>query len=533
MSPEIGVVDLFSGPGGLGEGFSAFEPGGTPAFSIKVSVEQEKSAHATLRLRSFLRKFRHDWPPEYVEFLNGRIPEPDWGQLYPDKWKQAEQEAWRMSLGTPEASAALDRRIEEIRDDFDDRTLLIGGPPCQAYSLAGRSRNAGNASYIPHKDERHFLYREYVRVLDRLEPAVFVMENVKGMLSSAVKGDSIFHQVMADLRGAGSRGGYHLHALCTTEGRKGGQKSALLPSDFIVRAEEHGIPQARHRVIIVGIRSDVASRLPSNFEFGLVPRKKRLSTGEALAGLPALRSGLSRGDSAEKWRETVLDQSSKVCKALGDTPLEAEISREVTRCCKAWLSFSHEEIPPREGGAMSTDTCPNPAPLDQWLRNPLVRIPANHSTRGHMDSDLGRYLFVSAFGKVAGRSPKASEFPADLKPNHRNWESGKFADRFRTQIRDRPATTVTSHISKDGHYFIHPDPLQCRSLTVREAARIQTFPDDYYFLGNRTSQYVQVGNAVPPFLAYQIAEVIWSVFESSGLVSQGNPNRERPSSKAV
>ena len=126
-----------------------------------------------------------------------------------------------------------------------------------------------------------------------------------------------------------------------------------------------------------------------------------------------------------------------------------------------------------------------------------------------MTSDLARYLFAAVFGRVTDRSPRASEFPAVLAPNHRNWGSEKFTDRFRVQIATRPASTLTSHISKDGHYFIHPDPSQCRSLTVREAARLQTFPDNYFFKGSRTQQYVQVGNAVPPLLALQIAKSLW------------------------
>ena len=133
-----------------------------------------------------------------------------------------------------------------------------------------------------------------------------------------------------------------------------------------------------------------------------------------------------------------------------------------------------------------------------------------------MISDLHRYLFASCFAKVKKESPTLIDFPKVLLPNHKNVQAGikekKFADRFRVQLWNKPSKTITSHISKDGHYYIHPDPTQCRSLTVREAARIQTFPDNYYFCGPRTAQYIQVGNAVPPYLAFQIAEVVKEIF---------------------
>jgi DNA (cytosine-5)-methyltransferase 1 len=152
-----------------------------------------------------------------------------------------------------------------------------------------------------------------------------------------------------------------------------------------------------------------------------------------------------------------------------------------------------------------------------WLVDPKLETLPNHTTRGHMASDLARYFFAAVFAKVVGRSPKASDYPDELAPEHANWATGKFADRFRVQLSDGPSSTVTSHISKDGHYFIHPDPLQCRSLSVREAARLQTFPDNYFFRGNRTQQYVQVGNAVPPLLARWIGDALWTILNAKQL----------------
>ena len=141
-----------------------------------------------------------------------------------------------------------------------------------------------------------------------------------------------------------------------------------------------------------------------------------------------------------------------------------------------------------------------------------------------MDSDLHRYLYASTFSKVHCKSPVLRQFPSELLPDHENVEhalehGGYFSDRFRVQLEHQPGSTVTSHISKDGHYYIHPDPCQCRSLTVREAARIQTFPDNYFFAGSQTSQYSQVGNAVPPLLAQQIAAVVFDVLEKAGLAN--------------
>ena len=155
-----------------------------------------------------------------------------------------------------------------------------------------------------------------------------------------------------------------------------------------------------------------------------------------------------------------------------------------------------------------------------WYLDRKLGGVCNHSTRSHIPSDLHRYFYAAVFAQTLHRSPTLADFPHELLPHHKNvrvaLNGGNFSDRFRVQLADRPATTITSHISKDGHYYIHYDPTQCRSLTVREAARLQTFPDNYFFCGPRTSQYTQVGNAVPPLLARQIAEIVRAVLRKAG-----------------
>ena len=142
-----------------------------------------------------------------------------------------------------------------------------------------------------------------------------------------------------------------------------------------------------------------------------------------------------------------------------------------------------------------------------------------------MREDLVRYLFVSAFGQQMEVSPRLADFPRALLPDHRNVDPENVSaaickDRFRVQLKDKFSPTVPSHIGKDGHAFIHHDPSQCRSLTVREAARLQTFPDSYVFLGNRTSQYTQVGNAVPPMLACLIGDIVGNVLRRAELLNR-------------
>jgi DNA (cytosine-5)-methyltransferase 1 len=505
LPATFGIVDLFAGPGGLGEGFASLDLGGHAPFRIGISVEKEASAHRTLTLRAFLRahQARHGALPQaFIDCHAGLIAEPDWREVDAAAWQHATAEAQCLALGTEPAAAAIDRAIGALRRDFDD-TILIGGPPCQAYSLVGRARAKGKVGYVPEEDERHYLFREYIRVLDRLRPAAFVMENVKGMLSSTVESRLVFEMLMEDLAslGTGQRHHYEIRAIRVADGRARLQEAAQ-PSDFIVRAEEFGVPQRRHRVIIVGIRSDLADRATGT---SIAVSGVTRTVDDAIGMLPELRSGISRGqDDPASWRCEVVEAArllAGILRGREDGPLRDAFSG-IARAMRNGLLAPRLSARLPEGYGTSNDE------LLTWLERPALHGLAHHETRGHMPSDLGRYLFAAVFGEMRGYSPKASDFPLSLSPDHRNWHSGVFNDRFRVQLAGEPSTTVTSHISKDGHYFIHPDPMQCRSLTVREAARLQTFPDDYYFLGNRTQQYVQVGNAVPPYLARQIAQLL-------------------------
>ncbi|MBJ3764637.1 DNA cytosine methyltransferase [Maribius pontilimi] len=509
MKEAFGIVDLFSGPGGLGEGFCAF-PGSQGGFEIDVSVEKDPVAHGTLKLRAFLRRFGSQFPPEYIDFMNFGGPEPNWSELYPREWAQAEREALNLTLGDPETETILDERIADIRRRRGDRVVLIGGPPCQAYSLAGRGRKPSDLGYVAHDENRHLLYQEYINVLRKLRPAAFVMENVKGMLSSSIKKRKVFDLVTEDLRSGGGSAEYELFPLAgSTELHEYAQ-----PEDFVVAAEDYGVPQTRHRVIIVGLRRDLLSTMDHFEPPRLDAASRRTTVRDVLSAMPMLRSGISARDglcdNVEDWKRIVALGAAKI--AVMPNDLEGRAAQKFSELLSAVDRSRKIIVEKRMGAADGTklpDSCPDD--LRDWLVDDRLTRLSLHETRGHMAGDLERYLFASCWAAATGCSPKAADFPDGLAPKHSNWKSGKFNDRFRVQPWDLPSSTVTCHLSKDGHYFIHPDPSQCRSMTVREAARLQTFPDNYFFRGNRTQQYIQVGNAVPPFLASKIAAALHPV----------------------
>ena len=478
----IPVIDVFAGPGGLNEGFARYNAGGT--FSIEASFEMEANAVETLKLRSAVRSLSRDGNlyKGYVAALNLQ----DLGDVrrasdvlpndsdFQSAIADAAEHVFMHELGESsraESDALINARLNGTQD-----WVLIGGPPCQAYSLVGRSRRTGDAAF--YADAKHTLYKEYLHIVEQFRPTVFVMENVKGLLSArTAKGDaglSTFDLILQDMETLG----YSVHSLVVAG-------LDLDASDFVIRAENYGVPQRRHRVILLGVRDDAGLGDPGV----LSASKREVPVQRVLKDLPVIRSLVSRGDDESSW------------------------ARARARA-HAMVRASTETEPAPPGGIPPASASGYAArrpgsELLQWLRPPGLQRVTLHEPRSHMESDLERYGYLAMMASI-GEFPRVTDLPAGLKPDHKNLAAKvvPFVDRFKVQVKDRPSSTIASHISKDGHYYIHYDFNQMRSLTVREAARLQTFPDDYFFVGNRTAQYHQVGNAVPPWLAKQIADVV-------------------------
>ncbi|WP_298331354.1 DNA cytosine methyltransferase [Asticcacaulis sp.] len=508
-SAAFPVVDVFAGPGGLGEGFSlSCDEKGSPSFNSVVSIERDIFSHQTLLLRHFIRYFPNgEAPEEYYTFLKGGLTLEEMYRLYPQAHAHAVASAFRISLG-PESHAEVKKLIED-RVGSSQRWALVGGPPCQAYSLVGRSRMMGREDFAA--DERHTLYLEYLRIIVDHRPPVFVMENVKGLLSATIDGKSAITRIVSDLScprtaipGAPSDLSYRLYSLTEKDMAEGD----VDPRQFVVRAEEYGIPQARHRMFIVGIRGDLKVR-PGSLRKMAAPTVR-----ETIGFLPAIRSGLSRAkDSPAAWLSELRDISTiNMRHQLNGAPYAGDLAKALDFKRLIEVKSPHQK-------SSSCYVMRKPAhDVLRCLYDDRLSVLTSHEARSHMASDLRRYLYAATFAEKTGQSPKLADFPKSLLPQHKNVEEGRtgkmFSDRFRVQLADQVSTTITSHISKDGHYFIHYDPAQCRSLTVREAARLQTFPDNYFFAGPRTEQYHQVGNAVPPQLARQIADIVAEVLHA-------------------
>jgi len=519
LTTKIPVIDLFAGPGGLGEGFMSIMDKSKSVFDIKLSIEKDEHAHKTLTWRSFYRQFTKDGktvPKDYYDALKecDLVKREALIESVLNRYtegKLAKYEAQRIELGNKKWSdKTVDKIITERLGKKSKDWVLIGGPPCQAYSLVGRARVGG----IDSEDHRVYLYQQYLRIISKHRPAIFVMENVKGLLSAEVNGEKVFPKILRDLKLTNANGveRYNIYSFV---------KEVNQNSDYLIRSENYGIPQKRHRVILLGIRNDI-KKTPT-----FLQQTKEATAKSVLDKLPKLRSGLNRShlgfemivkdgkkkkrrlyenveDSEKAWNELMMNNINQIqdwkefsLNGLG----------EVIEAPKA--SIGSEYLPKK-------NTLSQRHPLYSWFHDSKLGGVINHQSRSHLTQDLMRYLYSTIYVKKHQTFPRLADYAKHgkhLLPDHENVESGKFTDRFRVQLPEQPATTITCHISKDGHYNIHYDPKQCRSLTVREAARIQTFPDNYLFRGSRTKQYHQVGNAVPPFLAKQIAEIVLNILK--------------------
>jgi DNA (cytosine-5)-methyltransferase 1 len=571
----IAAIDLFAGPGGLSEGFSRYQSAAL-SFDIRLSIEKDPVACRTLRLRAFLRQFKgRRTPVAFYDYIRGNRAKLQDLEALPE-WKIAAEHVKQWTLGASPsdpgyvAPTDLHQAINLALSGAGDEWVLLGGPPCQAYSLIGRARMTGvgakvrsvakNERQITKSreareaafsyDRRHTLYREYLRVVAVHQPAAFVMENVKGILSAKIpvsrddQGNPqgyvhVFDQIQKDLTdpwAALSDDPDHktLHALSGIFGHVGRTYrlysfvlkpedawTGLTGTDFVIRTERFGVPQNRHRVIVLGIRQDIKR----DYE-PIKEAVQRATVRQMICGMPRLRSGLSRDrasvtkygdDSPCAWRFALRSETKAALKGNVDLQRSAAINQVLDKTAELTSRGG-----PYIASLHSTSSIPNS--LRYFLEDSTLGGVIQHHSRSHMASDLARYLYLAVTADKSDVSqqytPTLEEWPRALLPKHANVRyDGRqrvvdgFVDRFKVQSWDKPSSTITSHIQKDGHYFIHPDPSQCRSLTVREAARLQTFPENYFFEGNRTEQFLQVGNAVPPYLALQLAESVANIFE--------------------
>jgi DNA (cytosine-5)-methyltransferase 1 len=524
---------------------------------------------------------------------------------------------------------AIDQRIEEIckaTGRKDNKSLkqcspliVIGGPPCQAYSTIGRARRAGIADHNQDYDERFFLYKEYADVIKRARPDLFVMENVSGIGSAKLaNGVRIFPEIIKRLEYLKEDPGpekdkeeYHIYSFVTEKGEFSGSEKNPSDKDFVINAAHFGVPQERRRVILLGINveHDRDQSLPFIMDSTKAPSAP--SIAETISSLPKIRSSIStakrssnrdqfvgenfldsdldwsnlRAKCIEKIRRIVAGKnavSQGVCDVLEwdrrstkfEKVSQVKVTREITEQDLVWIFLSSEEegiIKSRETGykRLLSEIYPKISELlddieaeaqlgtgsdfylysetkkalssgdeeyrklENWLANKYFSGTLNHRAKQHMPSDMIRYMFSALwtesqmlidtqhspnYGTLqTSISPTTKYFPSNLASQHKSWYSKNFQDRFRCYPRTYRAKTITSHMHKDGHANIHYDAAQIRSLSVREAARLQTFPDDYYFEGGQSAQYLQVGNAVPPFLAKQIAEYIYKLIKLTKL----------------
>lgn len=411
---KLNFIDLFAGAGGLSEGFMKL------GFKPLAHVEMDKYACQTLLTRTMyweLKKLNKE--SIYNDYLEGKITRDKLYSFLPKKLSNVviNREISKQTIDN--IFEVIDNNMKLLGERKVD--IIIGGPPCQAYSLVGRARDP----FGKENDPRNYLYKQYIKFLERYKPNLFVFENVPGIKSA---GNGAFFQAMKDDM---QNSGYTLEAQ-------------------VVDASNHGVLQRRKRVILIGWKKGSNMKFPD-----IETMIGSYQVSDLLNDLPKLQPGES------------LDRSKYVTEAsdyLKDTGI-------------------------RTGNFVT-----------------------QHITRPHNDRDREIYRLVIEAWEKDGIRLKYTDLPEKLR-THKNLKS--FLDRFKVVGGNSPfCHTMVAHIAKDGHYYIHPDKQQLRSLSVREAARIQSFSDNFFFEGPRTAVFTQIGNAVPPLLSEKIAAGIKTMFLS-------------------
>ncbi len=407
---KINYIDLFAGAGGLSEGFIR------QGFNPVAHVEMNRCACDTLRTRVAYHHLKETNELDvYTKYLKTEIDRKTlWDKIPEGKLNSVIHE--EISINT----------IESIFNQIDEQKkgekidIIIGGPPCQAYSVIGRARDPQNME----DDPRNYLYKLYIQFLEKYEPNIFVFENVPGILSA--------------------KNGEHFEKI----------KMAIIKAGYdfdfkILNAKDFGVLQDRKRVILIGWKKDIKFAYP---EFEKSENKHQVLK-DLFFDLPVLKPGA--GDAYSCYEKPINE----------------------------YLSKSH-------------------------IRNGLD-FTTQHIARPHNERDLEIYRRAIKCWLDDKKRLNYAELPKELQ-THKNTTS--FLNRFQVVDPYGVSHTVVAHISCDGHYYIYPDKNQIRSISIREAARIQSFPDDFYFEGGRTAAFKQIGNAVPPLMAEIIAKKLKSTF---------------------
>ena len=407
---------MFSGAGGLTEGFVR------QGFDFAAHIEMNEHASETLKTRICYHELKKNKNQDlYAEYYHGTISRDEF--FAESKANGIETDSVINSEINDECEHEMIESIKQNLFDHHGRTtvdVVIGGPPCQAYSLVGRARDKNGMQ----DDPRNYLYRHYINFLRAFEPELFVFENVPGLISA--KNQTIFPDILNQCKSAG----YHID-----------------PTPRIINASTFGVLQNRNRIIIIGWKEGSSCSYP-------------------------------------EFRQSPLN--GQVWDLLNDLPEQQAVK-------------GNEDIfvPYRsESSAYAQDA---------KIRNGFGGV-RHHAARYHNDRDRDIYRrAILEWNRGRGTRLKYDELPEELQ-GHANKTA--FLDRYKVVNGDGLSHAVVAHLAKDGHYFIHPDIKQARSLTVREAARLQSFPDDYFFEGPRSAKYTQIGNAVPPLMAEGIAKRI-------------------------